>query len=245
MCAFRHALRENPAVDLLSLIPQTYLKACGGQTPATSDSTFGNRDDMASEMVESSTRAPLRHMKALCLKRDDYRCVLSGRFAKEAVGRHPTVPDNEIRRNMLTAHILLIMPFALGSWSNDMDIKKKSNTWTTMFALFPSLESVIKPEQINVGRNLMILSGSLNDEFGALELALEPTDDDRTYKIVTYPNFSGSEAHYFPPADGNGTRLVTFHHHGGPLELPSRTLLSTHSAVARILHACIRNGGNH
>lgn len=44
-----------------------------------------------------------------------------------------------------------------------------------MFALFPSLESVIKPEQINAGCNLMILSSSLNDEFGALELALEPT----------------------------------------------------------------------
>ncbi|OJJ86197.1 uncharacterized protein ASPGLDRAFT_45242 [Aspergillus glaucus CBS 516.65] len=106
-----------------------------------------------------------------------------------------------------------------------------------MFALFPSLESMIKPEQINAGCNLMILSSSLNDEFGALELALEPTDDDRTYKIVTYPNFSGSEAHYFPPANRDGTRLVTFHHHEGPLELPSHTLLSTHSAVARILHA--------
>lgn len=44
-----------------------------------------------------------------------------------------------------------------------------------MFALFPTLESVIKPEQINAGCNLMILSGSLNNEFGALELALEPT----------------------------------------------------------------------
>lgn len=28
-----------------------------------------------------------------------------------------------------------------------------------------------------------------------------------------------------------------FQHHSGPLALPSRTLLSTHVAVARILHA--------
>ena len=44
-----------------------------------------------------------------------------------------------------------------------------------MFDLFPGLESVIKPEQINSGHNLMILSGSLNIDFGSLELALEPT----------------------------------------------------------------------
>lgn len=28
-----------------------------------------------------------------------------------------------------------------------------------------------------------------------------------------------------------------FHHHGGPLELPSSILLATHAAIAQILHA--------
>lgn len=98
------------------------MKACGGQTPATTDSPFGDCDDMASEMVDSSTRAPLQHMKALCLERDDYRCVLSGRFAKEAIGRHPTVPDIEIRKNIVAVHISHIMPFTLGCWKNDTEV---------------------------------------------------------------------------------------------------------------------------
>ena len=34
-----------------------------------------------------------------------------------------------------------------------------------------------------------------------------------------------------------GTRLVTFNHHGDPLELPSCALPSVHSMVVRILHA--------
>lgn len=50
--------------------------------------------------------------------------------------------------------------------------------------------------------------------------------------IITYGNFLGSEAYYFPPANVKGMRLIW-----GPLALPSRTLLRTHAAVARILHA--------
>ena len=52
-----------------------------------------------------------------------------------------------------------------------------------------------------------------------------------------YDNFSGSEADYFPPPDKNGNRFIKFQHHGGPLALPSRTLLGTHAAIARFLHA--------
>lgn len=44
-----------------------------------------------------------------------------------------------------------------------------------MFALFPSLRDVITPQHINTGRNVMILRSSLNNEFGTLEVALEPT----------------------------------------------------------------------
>ena len=38
-----------------------------------------------------------------------------------------------------------------------------------MFSLFPGLDSVIKPEHINAGQNLMILSYSLNHEFGSFD----------------------------------------------------------------------------
>jgi hypothetical protein len=51
-------------------------------------------------------------------------------------------------------------------------VAHKSNTWTTLFVLFPDLASVIEPEEINQGRNLMIMA--FNQEFGGLGLALEP-----------------------------------------------------------------------
>lgn len=75
-------------------------------------------DDMTSEMVESR----LRHMKALCLERDGYRCVLTGSCTKEAVDYLLTVPDEDIRENTLTAHITNMMPFALRSSSNDKEV---------------------------------------------------------------------------------------------------------------------------
>lgn len=53
-------------------------------------------------------------------------------------------------------------------------VAHKSNTWTTLFALFPDLASVIEPDEINQGRNLMIMASAFNQEFGGLELALEP-----------------------------------------------------------------------
>ena len=53
-------------------------------------------------------------------------------------------------------------------------MKNKSNTWTTLFALFPDLHNVIKAEEVNKDQNLMIMSSALNQEFGALELALQP-----------------------------------------------------------------------
>ena len=171
---------------ILTNILNLTVRACGGQTLVTSNSPSGNADDIASEMVEASTRASLRLIKLLCLRRDNYRCVLSGRFAKEALGQYTEIPDSEIRKHMLTAHISHIIPFALDPWSNDTEVsaynmglsgflikrfrrRKKSNTWTTMFSLFPGLDSVIKPEHINAGQNLMILSYSLNHEFGSLD----------------------------------------------------------------------------
>lgn len=53
-------------------------------------------------------------MKALCLERDGYRCLVAGCFAKEAVDHLLIVPDEAVRENMLSARITHIVPFALG-----------------------------------------------------------------------------------------------------------------------------------
>ena len=98
------------------------MKACGGQTPATTESPFGDCDEVASEMGESSTQTSLRYVKSQCLERDGYRCVLSGRFAKEAIGHFPTVPDDVIRKSMVVVNISHIMPFSLGVWKNDIEV---------------------------------------------------------------------------------------------------------------------------
>lgn len=92
--------------------------------------------------------------------------------------------------------------------------------------------------------------------FGACKLSFEPTvciivgchfhmfihtywisqADDNVYQVTTYPGFHGSLARDLPPPNEQGIRLVEFKQHAD-FELPSRTLLGIHAALARIMHA--------
>lgn len=70
------------------------------------------------------------------------------------------LPNSEIRKNILTAHISRIMPFAVGSRSS---YSVSFHAWK------------VNQTGADQGHNHMVLSGLRNNVFGLLELALEPT----------------------------------------------------------------------
>lgn len=72
--------------------------------------------------------------------------------------------------------------------------------------------------------------------FGTFKFSFEPTVDDNVYQITTYPGFHGGLARFLSPPNEQGIRLIEFKQHAD-FELPSRTLLDIHAALARIMHA--------
>jgi hypothetical protein len=54
--------------------------------------------------------------------------------------------------------------------------------------------------------------------------------------VIQLPGFPGAYEYYLPAPDGNGKRVVKFKKHNH-CDLPSRVLLETHAAIARIFHA--------
>lgn len=60
--------------------------------------------------------------------------------------------------------------------------------------------------------------------------------DDNVYQGTTYPSFHGGLARDLPPPNQQGICLVEFKQHAD-FELPSRSLLGIHAALAWVMHA--------
>ncbi|GIJ99064.1 hypothetical protein Aspvir_001188 [Aspergillus viridinutans] len=216
------------------LIP---FRARGGKTPQVTESPFSdtdiNRDDVASEMTESSSRKDQQPLKWLCLKRDGYRCVVTGIWDDHAEQRCPPGQRGTHIGETELAHII---PFSMGKWEDADEEKAIAQSWETIYLLFPDVYSVLKPSDVNSAENALTLLSPLHRNFGNLKIAFIPTDRENTYKIKTHSRFSSYLFQQMPPPNEDGDRLVTFNQHAN-YELPSRVLLATHAAIAEILHA--------
>jgi hypothetical protein len=96
----------------------------------------------------------------------------------------------------------------------------------------------IKPDRlINEPRNIMTIITHLDEEFGRLTIALEPTVNQDVYKIKTYPGFPSFYSSMMP-TNAHGEKFVRFTKQSDlDTELPCPIRLATHAAIARILHA--------
>lgn len=73
-------------------------------------------DDVAAEMDESSTRKEQPTLKDLCLKRDGYRCVVTGVWDKLGKNLCPPADRDRCIGDTESAHTL---PFSMGKWDDD------------------------------------------------------------------------------------------------------------------------------
>lgn len=223
-------------------------------------------------MIESSSQNNQQNLKKICLERDNYRCVVTDHYAAECRDKFPDISDEEYDDGMYPTNLSHIIPFALGVYETREQVRlffflisyysKLSNLntqendvvniWTTLFALFPDLEDVIKPDLINEPTNTMIMIPILNELWGKLKLAFESTvsinlklykknfcslnqDEEHLYKIKTYPNFP--RAALRKRSHGRAEYVRFSKPRGNRTQLPSRILLETHAAIAQIYHA--------
>lgn len=87
------------------------MKVRGCKTLSTSPSPLGDID-VASDTVDSCHRKDLRRPKKLCLEREEYCRAITGRYAMEAVGKSPTVPDDHLEEKAIRVEASHIIPVA-------------------------------------------------------------------------------------------------------------------------------------
>ena len=90
--------------------------------------------------------------------------------------------------------------------------------WNTEFRLEPTLE-LYASDQEHLGPNVCLLD----------------QDQENTYEIILYRGFPGIYRPFLPSPDVHGIRQAKFERHNRR-DLPSRILLETHAAIARIFN---------
>ena len=84
-------------------------------TPSPWNDSSLEQDDLLSTMLELATRNEQGQLKAFCLKRDNYKCMVTGAYDPSAVGT--ILAEDSSERTMYTqlAHIL---PYSIGKWTD-------------------------------------------------------------------------------------------------------------------------------
>ncbi|WEW58396.1 hypothetical protein PRK78_003864 [Emydomyces testavorans] len=210
------------------LIPMKTRTAMLAITPSSFDNKYDAVEQIAALMDKSPSRNSKIQLKELCLRRDNFRCMATG-VIEESSGIESSASD--IFGPTELAHII---PFSIAQWDNKQKDHKVSQIWATLLKCFPNI--ALRPSDINQPSNLMTLFSLAHKAFGEFSLAFEPTDETDKYKILTFSrNRRTALDLHLPPPNAHGERIVKFETHAD-VELPSRQLLQTHAALAKILH---------
>ncbi|KAG5290353.1 hypothetical protein I7I50_00078 [Histoplasma capsulatum G186AR] len=207
-------------------------------TPYVTPSPLPGAEDLvnvvSSQMTRSSDRNSQSKLKQQCLKRDGYRCLVTGAYDHEHAAGN--VRD-DLLQNTAETELAHIIPFALGKFRTSDEEGQKARVWAAIYTCFPDvrLHTNCSVETVNDFQNLMTLISPIHAAFGKFQIAFEPADEEHTYYLRFY-RFPSLTMRLLPEPDENNERVVKFTKNAD-YELPSRVLLSTHAAVARILHA--------
>ncbi|KAG5295952.1 hypothetical protein I7I50_08889 [Histoplasma capsulatum G186AR] len=191
--------------------------------------------EVAAHMIARSPRYSQSKLKHDCFKRDNYRCMITGVYDyRHAPGN---VPDSIIQKTGAT-DLVHILPFALGNYQTKIQEQQLARVWESLNTCFPGIRSHtnLSADTINDYSNLMTLEASLHTVFGNFEIALDPTSEENSYRMMIYRPIPTLLLEILPQPNENNERIIKFEKHAD-YELPNRVLLGTHAAVAKILHA--------
>ncbi|KAJ9227116.1 hypothetical protein DTO027B5_876 [Paecilomyces variotii] len=202
-------------------------------TPTITPSPFPDNDEAVEAVAELMDRSPSRNvqkwLKERCLRRDNYRCMVTGIIENSAA---QGAPPSAYTGSTELSHII---PLSIGSWEDKKTDHKVAQIWATLRKCFPSIS--MEPADVNNDDNLMTLFELVHTDFGKFTLALEPTEAPDVYKILRFEKQSTALNIFLPPPNSRGDRIVRFQKYADDVDLPSPVLLETHAALAKILHA--------
>ncbi|PGH06438.1 hypothetical protein AJ79_06528 [Helicocarpus griseus UAMH5409] len=213
------------------------LKSAGGATPTSTPSTYEELEVQADELSGSlGSYASSKSLERICFPRDNFKRVVTQLMSQ----RMPQYlrPANSIPAPTQTCHIV---PLALAQHgSSDQGILQASRTtWSTLYRLFPGLESRMIGSNlltdINNPRNLFTVVETVHSTFGRFDLALEPiAGQSNLYNIIVWQD--GAVGHILPLLPNN--RIARLSNHGDPsVPLPDPYFFEVHLVISRILHA--------
>ncbi|KAN0074357.1 hypothetical protein V8E54_008294 [Elaphomyces granulatus] len=208
------------------------MRALGGKTPGqlTSspavDSQF--RVECIMSEVSPSSRVEQDELRSKCLRRDNWRCVVTRAVDMFTVLRCPDWPEAEEGINMAATECAHVLPLALAKFDSNrnLEVYNHSLIWEAIYRYFPGVKSLLKSETINSPINAMTLDHGLHLLFGSFRLAFEETSQFGTYRI----------AYYMKTKNAQWPNAVTLEAHDPSIPLPNPVLLRTHASIAKILN---------
>ncbi|KAL7627193.1 hypothetical protein AAE478_003969 [Parahypoxylon ruwenzoriense] len=224
--------KDDPAKlrQLRNFLVDAILKpmmAAGGKnpkTPITPALHSNEKDDIFSSTgtVEASFRKDQGLLKADCLRREGYRCALTGWVDGKSRNK---VPGSE--GEMVITQCAHILPFALRNFDEQsaQETQNKATIWWALYRYFPDLKDLIGPGSINQRQNALMMYIALHAEFGNFNLAFEPLGNNR-YRAcwLTY------RGHGVPD-------VITLASNDPSVPLPNPKYFWVHFRIAEILDA--------
>ncbi|KAF8576387.1 hypothetical protein K439DRAFT_664045 [Ramaria rubella] len=228
-CRDDDALRQLSRRYLTGLLVP--MRAQGGRTPPISDhpsrpSAATNESNMQ-YLIETAKRDQ-KVLKDLCLRRDDFRCVISGNvdFLSCKTG-NVQCPDNKHQEGTIAAHII---PFSVAAKDETPAVVQKTSAIFEILNRFGGVRlHELNGSNIDRVENVFTLSVSIHYLFGMLAIWLDAVDGEtHTYRL----RHGSTGASQVP----DGT-LVTFRSAIQDAPLPDPRYIAIHAACAKVLHA--------
>ncbi|KAK2754679.1 hypothetical protein FQN54_006812 [Arachnomyces sp. PD_36] len=190
-----------------------------------------NAETVAAALPDPETRDS--KFRAACLRRDNYRCVVTGHIDGER-WEELGEPEDVMHADLEASHII---PFSTATWNDSSAsiTKDVSNFWETLFRCFPRVRSAgMRVKEINHPFNGITLLDSIHKQFGKFRLAFVATDEKHVYSLKVYKFFASNCLNVLPR-----DRLVKFQaaSDAEDISLPCPDLLDCHYRLAEVLNA--------
>ncbi|KAM5539562.1 hypothetical protein V8D89_006671 [Ganoderma adspersum] len=182
--------------------------------------------DDATPTAESMARAQRRRCRDLVMARDNHRCFLSGGLDRSAYFDGTPLPAG-VTGVVRCCTVSIIPAEVLQPDSNQQDIMCGIN----ILKRFCGIDAATLAEHAHGPANTLLMHGWAADALTMFLWWLLPTETPNRYEVkISDPVYDISLCH--PPPSH-----VTFADHSGSgVDLPSRELLRTHTALALVLH---------
>lgn len=195
------------------------VQAVGGRTPAPTPSPCHDSQVQSDSLVITSMNPSSCNQQARlkndCLKRDGYRCQVTGLWDRHSVETGKIVPGEE--HTLAATEVAHIIPFSLGSFDEDKEfevnvfyilnicirnilikkyiqVENKATIWQALYRYFPGLEKVITPDTINTPANSITLFQLLHPQFGSLNITFKETVSHTS--PINYKYCRNNECHF-------------------------------------------------